>query len=255
MKPTIYRLWPTLLLALFFICCAQPALAQNDAEPPGFSGEGELGYLMTSGNTETQSLNARLGIMYETVRWQNKLQSEAVYGSEEDEDTGEDVTTKQRFLVSGKTSYRFDSRNSAFGLAVYDDDRFSGFKYQVTLSAGYNRQIIDSKSISWEAEIGPGYRYNKIEDEETTDADEGEAIVHAGTLFSWAISDTATFTEDISVDTGADNTITRSATSLKLTINDRLSAKISFNLKHTSDVPPEKDKTDTETALTLVYGF
>ncbi|MGM0453969.1 MAG: DUF481 domain-containing protein [Thermodesulfobacteriota bacterium] len=251
---TADRLWPT-LLALFFICCAQPVFCQTGTEPTGFTGEGELGYLMTSGNTETQSLNARLGIMHETERWQNKLESEAVYGSEESQETGEDVTTNQRFLVSGKSSYRFDRRNSAFGLAVYDDDRFSGFKYQLTFSAGYNRQIIDSESMSWEAEIGPGYRYNKLEDDEATDTDEGEAIVHAGTLFAWAISDSATFTEDISVDSGADNTITRSATSLKLKINDRLSTKISFHLKHTSDVPPEKDKTDTETALTLVYGF
>lgn len=247
------------VFALLFLLSTQPAIGQDNTnpDPSGITGEGEVGYLMTSGNTETQSLNARLGLTYETSSWRNKLQSETVYGSEEDAETGEDVTTNQRFLVSGKSNYRFDARNSVYGLVVYEDDRFSGFKYQLTASAGYNRQIIDSETISWEAEAGPGYRLNKLEDDATTadDVEEGEVIFHAGTLFAYSISDTATFTEDLSVDTGADNTITRSATSLRLKINSYISAKISYNLKHTSEVPADTDNTDTETALTLVYGF
>jgi putative salt-induced outer membrane protein YdiY len=31
--------------------------------------------------------------------------------------------------------------------------------------------------------------------------------------------------------------------------------KLSYTVRHTSEVPDDVDKTDTETAVTLVYGF
>ncbi len=246
-----------LYAALFAFCLflsAQPVSADNSAAvtPAGWSAEAELGYLKTSGNTKTQSLNAKLGILYDSPDWRNSLQFETVYGSEESEETGEDVTTNQRFLASGKTDYRFDSKNSMYALALYEDDRFSGYEYQATVSAGYNRRIIETEKMEWSAEIGPGYRFAEVEEDGES---KEELIVHVASLFIYQVSQTALFQEEISLDAGADNAITRSTTSLRVNINDHLAMKVSFRVKHTSDTPIDTASTDTETALTLVYGF
>ena len=52
-----------------------------------------------------------------------------------------------------------------------------------------------------------------------------------------------------------DKTITRSTTSLKAQIVGQLAMKASFAVKYTDSVPADTKKTETETALTLVYSF
>jgi len=58
------------------------------------------------------------------------------------------------------------------------------------------------------------------------------------------------------VDVGEDTTVTKSVTALTAQINGSLATKITYTIKNTSDVPTDDiEKTDTETAVTLVYSF
>ena len=76
----------------------------------------------------------------------------------------------------------------------------------------------------------------------------------AGSL-SWNISKTSHFTQDLSAEIGEDTTVSKSVTALKTQIDGSLAMKISYTIKHTSEVPADIEKTDSETAVTLVYGF
>ncbi|HGX93410.1 MAG TPA: DUF481 domain-containing protein, partial [Candidatus Tenderia sp.] len=71
----------------------------------------------------------------------------------------------------------------------------------------------------------------------------------------WDVSKTSHFTQELVSDIGEDSTVTKSVTALKTQINGSLAMKLSYTLKNTSKVPTGKEKTDTETAVTLVYGF
>ena len=51
------------------------------------------------------------------------------------------------------------------------------------------------------------------------------------------------------------NTATKSVTAFKSKITGALSMKASYKVEHDSHVPADTEKTDTETALTLVYDF
>lgn len=49
--------------------------------------------------------------------------------------------------------------------------------------------------------------------------------------------------------------ITQSETSLQATVVGNLSMKVAFRVKYVSDPPLGSEDTDTETSLSLLYGF
>ncbi len=86
---------------------------------------------------------------------------------------------------------------------------------------------------------------------------EEEAIARLAAQFDYGISETSLFRQKLSTEIGLDdnNTITQSETSLQSTIVNSLSMKVAFRAKHVSDAPAGSDNTDTETSLSLLYGF
>jgi putative salt-induced outer membrane protein len=80
-------------------------------------------------------------------------------------------------------------------------------------------------------------------------------VFRAAGDFEWKISKSATFIQELSSDIGEDKTITRSLTALTTKINSYLSSKIAYQLKHTSDVPPGIERTDTELTFTLLFKY
>jgi len=51
------------------------------------------------------------------------------------------------------------------------------------------------------------------------------------------------------------STISESLTAIKANLIGNLAMKLSYRVKHESKVPAGTAKTDTETALSLLYGF
>lgn len=210
-----------------------------------WKGEAELGFISTSGNTDTETFNAKGKIINERAKWKHT----GVAESSRTADKG--VVTAQRYLISGKTDYKFNDSAYMFGLLNYEDNRFSGYKSQSSLIIGYGRKLVNSDSIKLEAEIGYGTRNNVS----LAGVSANNGIVYGSMDFNWKISDSSSFSEKITVESGEDATITKAVTGLSAKINSKLASKITYTIKNTSDVPVGFDKTDTETAITLVYSF
>ncbi|MCO6413053.1 MAG: DUF481 domain-containing protein [Thiogranum sp.] len=210
-----------------------------------WTGAGEIGYVATTGNTDTSNLTARLGVTNERDHWRHKLALEAL----NTEDDGN--TTAERYLAAWQTDYKFSEHEYLFGRVAYEDDKFSGYEYRITETVGYGRRVLNRSNMTLDLEAGPGARQSKLEDGNT----ENEFVARIAARYAWQISEHATFTEDLSSDIGEDATITKSITGLQARINGNLAMKLTFTVENTSDVPDGVDKTDTETAVTLVYGF
>jgi putative salt-induced outer membrane protein len=76
--------------------------------------------------------------------------------------------------------------------------------------------------------------------------------------YSQHIGEHSVFTQDFLVETGSDNTYTESSTGLKVSMMDNTALKLSFTAKRNSDIPTTNtdiEKTDTISAVTLVYSF
>lgn len=211
----------------------------------------ELGYLRQSGNNDNTSLNSKFDVTYEVTNWRNHGIFEAVAKSESD------TTTSERYLLSLQSDYKFNDRQYLFVLGSYEDDRFSGYEYQQTLALGYGHRLVKTPTVVLDLEIGPGYRVAKIDEDAAEDAGEKEssAILRSAMNLDWHLSKTALFEQDLSAESGDDNTVWKSVSAVKAQLMNQLAMKFSYTVKHITDVPEGSENTDTETAITLVYNF
>lgn len=215
-------------------------------EELGFGGEAELGVVSTSGNTATRSINAKSKLRYLTETWRHEGRLEALRTS----DSGE--TTAERYLASGKSDYNFTQADYVFATVRYEKSRFSGYDYQLSEAAGYGRRIINEKVLKLDLEIGAGGRHSR----ETGQARrQDEAMLRAASKLLWEISPSTRLTEEILLETARNNTYTESISALSVRINSQFALRLSFAAKHNSDVPAGVKKTDTLSAVTLVYDF
>ena len=108
--------------------------------------------------------------------------------------------------------------------------------------------------MHWDIEAGLGYRVNKVDKNSTAEDDE-EAIIRLGTLYNWQLSETADFSQEVSVETGDSNTISLSETALNIQVINEIFLKLSYVLKYTEETPDDKKHADTETRISLSYKF
>lgn len=238
MKKNLALLVSTLLVS--------PAVvAQQPPDSDGWKSSAEIGFVSTSGNTETETLNARAKTSTERGQWRHSLQASALNSSDQND------TTAEKYTLGGQSDYKLEEPAYLFVTVNYEKDRFSGFDYQISEAVGYGRRVVDRKNLSLDLEIGPGARQTKLDGGKSN----SEGIIRGGAKFHWGISDNSNFAEILTIEAGEDTTITQSETSLSSQVSGNLSMKLTLNIKNTSDVPAGVDKTDTETAVTLVYSF
>ncbi len=228
-----------LALTVAALLWMSPALAE-------FSGKGELGVIFARGNSDTESANAQLDLVYNIERWTNEFNARGVYAR----DSGD--TNASRFVLANKLDYKLSERDYVLGALRYDRDRFSNFRFQATASVGYGRRLIVEENQRLKVEIGPGFRRSEIRD---TGETESEAILRGFADYWRDLTETTRLTNRLLVESSTDNTFVENATGLSVAINSRVSMKAGFTVRHNTDVEPGRKKTDTLTTLNLVYNF
>src|ERR1043165_5235504 len=89
-----------------------------------WSGKGEAGLVIASGNTDTKTANVKLALANEIDKWKHQFGAAGLYANADP-----DGTTAQRWEVFEQTDYNYSPRDFWFGAGRYEDDRFSGFEY------------------------------------------------------------------------------------------------------------------------------
>lgn len=222
------------------------AQEQTGEDQGPWSASAELGYVSTSGNTDTETFNGRAQVGYDYKRWRHNAQFDILKASEDDR------TTADRKEFRAKSRYYLAEYDYLFARIRYEDDRFSGYDYQATEALGYGHRAIHRDDLTLDLEAGAGVRHRRAEDESSRE-DDAMALL-AGSL-AWTLSPTSEFTEDVTVEWTDDNAYTESVTALSVRINGNLAMKTSYTYRHNSDVPAGTDDTDTITAVTLVFNY
>ncbi|MBC8210577.1 MAG: DUF481 domain-containing protein [Gammaproteobacteria bacterium] len=233
---------PVIILPIFF---SAQALAETTSATDAWKASAEIGYVSTSGNTETSTLNAKAMATNENAQWRHKIEATTLNASDAVK------TTAKKFTLEGQSDYKLQQSNYLFGVVAYEDDKFSGYDYRLTESIGYGHRVVDQTDLSLDLEIGPGARQSKLDNGDS----ENEALLRGAAKLGWNISKTSKFAENFSVEVGEDVTVSKSVSSLSSQIDGNLSMKLTFTYKNTSSVPVGFDETDTETGVTLVYTF
>lgn len=225
--------------------------AADEAPKSPWSSSAELGYVSTSGNTKTSSLNAKFDLGYEVEKWKHAARAETLQSKNRNETTGEDEKTAHKSLATYQVDYKFTKHDYAFGLLSYEEDRFSGFEYQAKAIVGYGRKVFIRDDMELDLEIGPGHRRYKPDMQPSDDDNEARLAAK----YKWDISGTSVFTEELVGEFGDKQDEWKSVTALSANINSALAMKLSHTVKYLDVVPAGKDHYDRETAVTLVYTF
>jgi putative salt-induced outer membrane protein len=220
-----------------------------------WSGKGEAGLVIATGNTETKTANAKLLFANEVDKWKHQFGGAALYATSDP-----DGTTANRWELLEESDYNFSPRTFWFGAARYEDDEFSGFEYQAILSTGIGRKFIDSDVTEFVGTAGVGYK--RLETRAAFDdagvliepgASDSE-VVFRGTLdYDHKLTATSSVLDQLVVEAGADNTFVQNDIALQVKMTDVLALAVGYSVRHNTDPPAGFEKTDTLTTINLVY--
>ncbi|ASK33835.1 DUF481 domain-containing protein [Alloalcanivorax mobilis] len=230
----------------------------ESAEERAWDIELEAAYLLKSGNSNSESIVGKANATHEGLDWRQTAKAEAVNTTGEDDDTGDDERTAERYYASYQLDRKFDDNNYLFNVLTYQKDTFSGYQYQASYAFGLGRRFIDTTAHTLDLEAGPGYRVECIEPENSyfsCDDKQESAIARFAGKYQWVINPNATFKQNLISEVGEENTTLRSETSLTSKINDHFAMRLSYLVTRDSEVPAGTHKTDQETTVSVVYTY
>ena len=230
--------------ALILSSAAFSQEAAEEEEGP-WSGNVSLGYLATSGNTETTSYNTSFQVGYTQNDWEHQLAGSST-GSDESS-----ITTAERYQLGWRSAYNFTEHDFVFGTVDWRKDRFAGVTEQLSYALNYGRRVIDTPNHLLALGIGAGYRDSDFADGTSS----GNAIGRGSLLYNWTWTETSGFEQGLIVETGSDNTFWESTSAVRARLIGGFNLVLSYTIKNNSDVPVGTEKRDTQTAVSIDYEF
>jgi putative salt-induced outer membrane protein len=229
------------------ISAAQAAEREAKLATAGFfenwTGSGQLGAAITTGNVEQKSFTAGLDMKRDGLRWRHR--ANALFDIL-DNDTG---TDQQRILAGYQVDYKFSERFYAWGRVEYEKNREAGIERRFAESAGLGWRAVASERVTWDVEAGPALRQTRF-----VTGDDNSLAVRGASRFLWQLSDTSAFTNDTFLfwdDAGS----VQNTAALTSKLFGALSARLSFNLAWEEQPPIGLESLDTTSRITLVYNF
>ncbi len=228
--------------AVALLCAALPAAAQ-------WSGKGEAGLAMASGNSDSKQINAKVAVGLKRNSWEHTLGFAALYVRADDE------TTARRWEASGQTRFTFGGERAFwFGGGRYEEDRFSGFDYQAVITTGLGNKFIDSEDTKLSGQVGFGYKV--LETLPSVEAPRGKDHAIAGTValeFSHQLTRTTTLTNKFGAETTPENNFLQNQMGVAVKMTDRMALSLGYAVRHNTNPPTGFRKTDTLSTVNLVY--
>ena len=211
----------------------------------GLNSKLELGIIQTTGNTEDESFKVKGGVELVKDAWDYAWSVDAFRSSRQNQ------LTAQRFYTIGSADYQLSEVSFVEGRLAYEDDRFSGYDSQTDASINYGRSLLtNTDNMNLNITTGIGAR-RSLSDEENFD----EVILRLAGDYKWDVSENALFNQLLSAEAGDQTSIYRLESSIETNIVENLALKLTFNVKHQTEVPVGREKTDTATSVTLVMNF
>lgn len=233
------------------------ALPISASAEDGWSGTGEFGLVLSRGNADTDTLNAKLELKHEDETWLHQVDASALRAE------SSDVRTADRFELGGKSGYKFNERHYLAGVARFENDDFSPFENQFTLALTYGVNAVKNERTHLTFEVGPGYRrfdpvpfVFSVDPPIIIDEDaDSDFMLRGFSDFSHKFNDNTSIYNTLLVEAGDDNTFAQNDIGVLVKMNASLALKAGFQVRHNTDVVEPVDQTDTLTTVNVVYGF
>ena len=255
---------------------AQKIIDKEAEKHLSFSSHTELGYVSTSGNTDTKT--GSLDAMGKWKLEKNTLQLDIdyIYG----EQSG--IENKNKFAAELNYDYRF-SKHFAFNYLVgYKDDKFSGYDYQFYTGPGIKYVAIENDVHILNFQTNILYSSDAEMDKFYTDATytietpypyvpvqgafvdpaSGQTNEYASFLikgdYAWNITGSLKFIQDLSYRTDIEDSdiyFVNSKTGLLSKINSTFSMGVNYKIDYVNTPPVGNEHTDKTFTLTLSIDY
>lgn len=232
---------------------------------PILTGSAELGFLYKTGNTNSGDMKTGLDLRFAKDRWLSLLNIDFLIkkADKTDKDTG-DIhfkTTDKKWTVASQTNYSLDNseKHYIYGNIWYEENEFSSFVNQSSVSTGWGRHWYKTNKASLWGDIGPGFKRDQRK-ATTTEPEKTITswIIQAQALYIRKLGPHVEFKQYVSakqaIQTG-ENSIYKAQTSITTKLISTLQLKFTFTVNYNTDVKADKKNLDTQTAVTLVYSF
>jgi putative salt-induced outer membrane protein len=239
-----------------------PALAMADdpqaPPPPPLTVKAQVGYVSSHGDSDAQTANAKFSVIYVTGDWKHDLELAGLYGK------SNDVVSAERLVAGWQSDYNFTNRLYAFGALDYNDDKFSGFQYQETVSTGVGYSIVKLADATLDAQAGIGYRRLRPEllvtdpdgDVTRTPLDEESGAVATATIKGmYAFNSSTKLLDVLAAQSGSDNTMVQNDLNLQVNMSKALAITAGYEVIHNTSPPAGLTKNDTLVTFNLTYAF
>ncbi|MBK7115383.1 MAG: DUF481 domain-containing protein [Proteobacteria bacterium] len=234
------KTWMMMTLALA-VAGTVPAVAQ-------WTGKGEAGIAVASGNTDTKSANAKVAVSNKVDKWEHLASLGGNYVRTDGD------TTAKRWELGLQTRYSFSGNTFWYGGLRYEEDKFSGFDHQGVVSTGVGRKFIDNDTTHFSGQVGVGYKFYKtLAVGLVPGSKESEAVGVAGLDFDHKLTDTTKVYDKFSAEVTSGNNFLQNEIGLAVKMSDRLALSLAYAVRHNTDPPAGFKKTDTLSTLNLVY--
>lgn len=244
--------WPAMGIALLICTTAHAASA--------WATHGEFGLVMVRGDTNTNSGDIKLAVARKLGRWTYSGGLAGLYASTNGMTTAQDTNAHLRVDLD------LSHRTFWFAGALYDHNLFSGFAYQESVASGIGRVLLKSKSNKLSAELGAGFRRQRLEQLKQNGFGAvvsrrrlgvaQEAVLHAGAQFQHRLSHDSKLLNTLLVESGPSDTMGVDNLSLRVQMRKTLALSVGVQVTDNTNLPPGKvSHTDTVMTVNLVYNF
>ncbi|MDX2436335.1 MAG: DUF481 domain-containing protein [Acidobacteriota bacterium] len=248
MRKRSYLLSVVLILMLGVV----PVLAdegEETEEEPIWVGSLGLGWMATSGNSDTSSFGLDFGLNRRPEPWGLGF----VAGANRAENDGD--LTAENYFVAARAVRKLNDRWEAFGGLQWGKDPFTGFDSQTVASAGVTYLAINNDNqilsfdaglaYTWEDQVPPGMKVDFM----------GGLL---GLYWEKKLGASSRLTERLmfypNFDTGSDWRLT-SMTAIEADVNTWLALRFGFDLRHRNEPIGDAKGTDTTSTASVVLNF
>jgi len=212
----------------------------------GWTGEGQVGGSVTSGNTEDTAFNVGLALNREGLMWNHHINAIA------DFQKTDGTTTREAFRASYQLDYRISNLWFAYGLFQWERDKFALLDRRFTESLGIGYTVLRTAPFSLIVDGGVALRQTQYI---MPDREESDVAGCVTAKFAWDIRPNIRFTEEAGGLFGGTTSTIYSRSAFTVGLFGAFSARAAFDVNYESNPPPDVETTDTITRFALVYSF
>ena len=270
------------LLAVAVLASPVAALAADPPPPPmGWTGSGEAGLAIASGNTKSENVNAKLDVKFNDDLWKDDFYllaqrnksnvTTTVVDSSTNPPTQSNQTlyetTANRYETGASAGYKLDDRSYIVGALRYEHDEFSPYDYQYIASLGYGYQALKNARDELSFEVGAGYKVVQPTSIFITDTatppnvikinpDSDSSVAARGKIdYKHSFNANTSLVDTYLVESDNTNTFMQNDLGVAVKMTDKLAMKVGYQVRYNSDVAAGFKKTDQLLTTNLVYGF